>query len=214
MRVALEFFAELSDKDAEVFGLLGGLRAPDGGEQGAMGEDLAGVAGEEEQEVKFLGGEVDGAAAYGDRMRGGIDEEVADFDGRIAGALGGAAQMGADAGKEFLDAEGFGDVVVGAGIEGFDFGVLLIANGENEDGGAAGAADGAAEVDAGHAGHHEVGDDEVGMPFLEETEGLFGVIRGAHVVALGGERGAQDAGDLDFVVYDEDSFRHSSRAGL
>jgi len=36
--------------------------------------------------------------------------------------------------QQFLDAEGLGDVVVGAGVEGFDLGALVIAHGENEHG--------------------------------------------------------------------------------
>ena len=51
---ALEFFAELTDEDAKVFGLLGGLRAPDGGKQDAVGEDFAGVAREQEEQIEFL----------------------------------------------------------------------------------------------------------------------------------------------------------------
>ena len=50
-----------------------------------------------------------------------VDDEVAGLDGR-GGALGGAAQVGADAGQQFLNAEGLGDVVVGAGVERFDLG--------------------------------------------------------------------------------------------
>ena len=55
-RVALEFFAELADEDAEVFRLLGGLCAPDRGEKNAVSEDLAGVAREEQEQVEFFGG--------------------------------------------------------------------------------------------------------------------------------------------------------------
>ena len=209
-RVALEFFAELADEDAEVFRLLGGLCAPDRGEKNAVSEDLAGVAREEQEQVEFFGGEVHGAAGDADGVRGGIDDKIADLDGAVAGALGSAAEMSTDAGKEFLDVEGLGDVVVGSGIEGFDLGVFLIADGEDDDRGTILAANGAAEIDAGHAGHHEVGDDEVRIPFLEEAHGFFGIVHGAHVVALCGKRGAEYASDLKFVVHYKNAFRHDS----
>jgi hypothetical protein len=156
---------------------------------------------------------VDGTAGDGDGVRARIDEKIADFDGGVTGTLRSTAEMSADTGEEFLNAEGFGDVVVGARIEGFYFGVLLIANGEDEDGGVGFAADGAAEVDTGYARHHEVSDDEVGVPLLEKAEGFFGIVGGAHVVALGGERSAQHARDLNFVVNDEDAFSHPSTPG-
>ena len=102
-----EFFAELSYEDAEILGLMGGLSSPDGGEQGAMGHDLAGMAGEVKEQIEFLGGEVEGLAVDGDAMGGFIDHEVAGLDGG-GGSLGSAAEMGADAGEQLLNAEGLG----------------------------------------------------------------------------------------------------------
>ena len=209
-RIALKFLAQLGDEDAKVFGLLRELRTPDVSEQDAVGKDLACIAGKKEEKIEFFGREVDGAGGDGDGVGGGIDEKIADLDRSIAGALRSAAEMGADAREELLDAEGLGDVVVGAGVEGFHLGVLLIAHGKDEDRGAGFAANGATKIDAGHAGHHEVGDDEVGIPFLKEAQSFLGIVGGADVVTLRGERGAQHASDLNFVVDDEDAFGHGS----
>ena len=68
--------------------------------------------------------------------------------GFFAGAL---AQVGADAGEEFGHAEGLGDIVVGAFVEGGDFHGFLLADGEDDDGGFGEAADGAGELDAVHS---------------------------------------------------------------
>ena len=38
-----------------------------------------------------------------------------------------------DPGEELVDAEGFGDVVVGAGVEGVDFVVAVVAAGQHDD---------------------------------------------------------------------------------
>jgi hypothetical protein len=208
MGVALEFFAKLADEDAKVFRLLRGLCAPDRGEKDAVGEHFAGIAREEQEQVELLGREVDEAASDGNAVRGWIDEKVAHLNGAVTDALRCASQMGADAGEEFLDVEGFGDVIIGAGVESFDLGVFLVANRENQDGNGGLSADGAAEFNAGHAGHHQVGDDEVGLPVLEDAHGFLGVVHGAHIVALSRERGAQHARDLNFVVNDQDAFGH------
>ena len=69
-------------------------------------------------------------------------------------------------------------------------------------------ADGAADLDAAHARHHQVGNDQVGRPILEDVQALLGIVGGAHVVALRGERGAQHARDLRFVVDDQNSAGH------
>ena len=66
-------------------------------------------------------------------------------------------------------------------------------------------ADGAADLDAAHARHHQVGDHQVRRPLAEEPQALFGIVGRAHVVALRGERGAQHARDLRFVVDDQNS---------
>ena len=58
LRGALQFFAQLPDKDAEIFRLLRRLRSPDRREQSTMGEHFAGVAREEQQQIEFLGRQV------------------------------------------------------------------------------------------------------------------------------------------------------------
>jgi hypothetical protein len=78
---SLELLAELSDEDAEILRLVGGLRTPDRCEQGAVGNHLPGMAREMEEQVKFLGGEVNGPAEDGDGMGVGVDDEVAGFEG-------------------------------------------------------------------------------------------------------------------------------------
>lgn len=208
-----ELFAELSDEDAEVLRLVGGLASPDGGQERAMGDDLAGVASEMEQEVEFFRGEVNGLTLHRNGMGGHIDDEVARFDGG-GGAFRRAAEVGAHAGHEFLDAEGLGHVVVGAGVEGFDLGALVIAYGEHDDRGGGLSTDSAAYLDAAHTRHHEIGDDEVRGPFAEDVNALFGVVGYAHVEALSGERGAEDASDLGFVVDNEDAAGHGVSVSL
>ncbi len=174
-----------------------------------MGDGLAGLAREIEKQFEFGRREAERFSAELGGVGFGVDDEVAGFDDGDD-AFGGAAEMGTDAGEKFLDAEGLGDVVVGAGVEGLDFALLVLSNGEDDDRSLMAAADGAADFDAAHVGHHEVGHDEVGNPVVKDAQALFGVVGGAHVEALRGECGAQHAGDLRLIVDDEDAVGHKS----
>ena len=115
-----ELFAELADEDAQILGLMRGLGTPYGGEQGAVGDDLAGVTREMKQEFKLFGREVQRLTGDFDAVGCCINHEVADGDGGL-GALGSAAEVCANAGEQFLDAEWLGDIVIGAGVEGLNF---------------------------------------------------------------------------------------------
>src|ERR1700677_52424 len=97
-----------------------------------MRNDLAGVAGQVDEQVEFLGCEVDGAAKHSDGVSRRIDDEVANLNGGCR-AFRSAAQMGTNAGKQLLNAEWLGNVVVGSGVKGLDFGALVVAHGENHD---------------------------------------------------------------------------------
>ena len=78
----------------------------------------------------------------------------------------------------------------------------MVTNAEDDDGCREADTNGASDLDAGHPGHHEVGDDEVGRPLAIELETFIRVVSGADIIALGGESSAQDASDLGFVVDD------------
>lgn len=172
-----------------------------------MRHDLAGVAGEVEQEVELFRGEVNGFAADADEMGCGVNGEVAFFDNAQC-AFRCAAQIGADACQKFLNSKWFGDVIISAGVKGVDLGTFVVAYAENDDGRDGASTDGTAEFDSGHLGHHEVGDDQVGGPVAEELKTLFGIVGRAHIVALRTKRCTQHAGDLRFVVDDKDTFGH------
>jgi len=196
-----DFFAELGDEDAKVLRLVDAAGSPDGAEQGFVGEDAAGILREDDQEIELLGGEVDLIAAERDGVRLPVDVEVSFGDvldgGLLAGEL---AQLRADAGEELLDAEGFGDVVVGTGVERSDLDVVLFADGEDDDGCFGEEADGARELKTVHLRHGEVGDDEIGCGFGEAVEGFDAVGGKDDLVSAALERGAQDAGDLRLVI--------------
>ena len=131
-----------------------------------MGEDLARVLRQTDKKVKLFRSEVRVLATNGDAMLRYVDDKVAgpdDLRGCSAGR-GPAAQLRADAGLELLDTEGLGDVVVGAGIERLYLHEVLVADGKDNDGDLRNSSDLAAQFNAAHLRHGEVGDDEVGFP--------------------------------------------------
>ncbi len=92
-------------------------------------------------------------------MRAGIEFEIADDDSRGTEFVG-AAKKGAQAGEEFAEFEGLGEVIVGAGIEAFDAVVNAVFRGEHQNGSAlAAGANGFADGETVHAGDHDVEDD-------------------------------------------------------
>src|SRR5271168_1326857 len=101
-----------------------------------MREDLSGVLRQTDKKVELLWRQVGVLAAYYDTMLRNIDKEVARVDDLRTLRAGdrAAAQLCADAGLQLLNAEGLGDVVVGACVEGFHLHEVLVADREDNDG--------------------------------------------------------------------------------
>ena len=115
----------------------------------------------------FAGGDFDGLSLDGDGPGGGIDGDVSDGEFGAAFATV-AADEGADAGDEFGEVEGFGEVVVSAVVEPLDLVADGIERGEHEDGGLLSSAEFLEDLPPVHDGHEDVENDEVVVP----VEGL------------------------------------------
>ena len=81
-------------------------------------QDVAGVVGEEGEEVELGGGQVDGGAGPPDRPRLPVDHQVGQPQPPVVGARAGASQDGPDPRHQLVDAERLGDVVVTEGQSG------------------------------------------------------------------------------------------------
>ena len=90
-------------------------------------------------------------------------------DGRLLVGGSSPSERCPEPGKELVHAEGLGDVVVGAGIEGGDLVGLALADAEDDDRHARPTAEAVDDVDAVEAGKAEVEDDEVGMSALRRA---------------------------------------------
>ena len=111
-----------------------------------------------------------------------------------------------DPGPQFGLVEGLEQVVVGAPAQHLDARLGVVAGGEDEDGRGVHAGLGpdlAHELVAGHLGHHEVADDDVGMERTGPFDSLPPVVGGGHPV-VGAQRVADEVVHVDVVLDDED----------
>src|SRR3954451_1791830 len=124
-------------------------------------EHLARLAGQCHEQVELQRREGDRLARPRDLVRRDVDRDVADR--QLLGRLGlGAPHPGADAGDELLGLERLDDVVVGARLQAEDDVDGVALSREHHDRHARLGADGPADVDAVHAGEHEVQQHDIG----------------------------------------------------
>ena len=126
----------------------------------------------------------------------------ADFSHVVAGA----AQHGAHAGDELLEAERLGDVVVAADREALDLLLGGVAGGQEHDRHVVPVgAQPLHDREAVAVGEHHVEHDEIGPELLGRAE-RFGAVAGdLDAEALVAQGGRDEVGDVCLVVDDEDS---------
>jgi len=108
------------DVGAQVVDIGAILRTPDFGEELLVQQNLIAVTGQLNQQAVFGGGQVDQVLSGGDAMPRQIDGDVAADDTglpRRRRPRPAALEDGAHPRQQLFGAEGFGDVVVGAGLE-------------------------------------------------------------------------------------------------
>jgi len=174
-------------------------------------EDALGRACEDDQEIEFLGSEMDGFAADGNGVGLGVDDEITDFQMRFDRlGVDGAAQVGADAGEKLGHAEGFGEIVVSTFVECGDFHLVGLANAKDDDGGLRNFAHGLGELDAVHFRHGEIGDDEFRAIVHKARVRFHAIVCDGDFVPAALQGSAEHAGYLRLIVYDEDAFQCAS----
>lgn len=201
--VGAEFAAEAGDGGVD--GAVGdvGVAGIHVVEEAFAGEDVCGVAHEGVEEGEFVAGEGEGDGVDFEAEAVGVEAEGAAGEGEGLGA--GAAEDGEGAGDEFAVVEGFGDVVVGAGLQAADAVVLLAEGGEHDEGlGGVEGADAGEEFEAGDAGEAEIEENEIGgMPAVEgEAAGAVGGAVDGPAFFL--EEEGDDIGDVGFVLDEQE----------
>ena len=183
--------------------------APDGVEQFLAREHAARVAQEEFQQPEFRGTQMDPAAIAGHAVGGEIHFNIVESELAFFGHGAGAAQQRANAGQQGIDAEGFGDIIVRAGVERAHGVAILGARGQHDHGHVARgwlAPDLAADLDAGQRRQHPVQQHDIGLLFLDQIQRFLAVGGLGHAVALLFEIITQH-GDKRGFVFDHEGQR-------
>ena len=146
-----------------------------------LGQHAVGVEHQVVQQVELGGGEIDFFLAEEYLVGIHVQAQVVDAQNGIVLVLDGAAaaQDGADAGNHLIQREGLGHVVVAAGTQAGDLVFGGVLRGEEEDGdGASELAQAAGHLEAVHAGHHDVEDNQIGRLGVGLLEGVAAVTGG------------------------------------
>ena len=204
--LGLDLLAQAVDVGLERVGRHAGVVAPDLVQQDLARHRLVADAVEVLQDRGLLLGQVDAAAVLAHQHLGGRLEAVgADRQHDVVAELE-LAQLGAQAGHQHAEAEGLGDVVVGAGVEALDRVGLLAERGQHDDRRlealAAQAAADLAAVDVRQADVEQDGGERLLRRHRERLLARAGLVdREALVLA---ELGGQLAAQRRVVVHDQE----------
>jgi hypothetical protein len=149
------------------------------------------------------------AVRHVDGQRPGLDHRL----GRVV-LQPAAAQGGAQTGGQLGDAEGLGDVVVGAAVQRLDLLRLAGADRQHDHRHRRQLADPAQHLLAVDVGQAEVEDHQVGPVLHHPLQALGAACRLDRDVAVGGQADLQEAADLRLVVDDQDARRGGIRHRL
>ena len=190
--------------------------APDPVEQLLAAEHLVGAGRQLAQQAELGPGAVHLLAVEA-AQHPLLGQQLEVAEGQRAGLLlgrPGPAQQGADAGGQLLGHERLGDVVVGARLQpGHDV-VGVRARRHDDDRHRAAAPQGAAALEAVHAGQHQVDERDVGRGLGEHVETLLAAGGVPYLVAFALQGEAHGGSDALIVLDDQNASAHRPPAQL
>src|SRR6266496_6603199 len=80
--IDFQFLSQVSNANAQIFGLFHAVGAPNGRQQRAVSDDPVGVTREIDENLELFRGEMDFASPYFHSVTGDIDMEIANVDDR------------------------------------------------------------------------------------------------------------------------------------
>ncbi len=166
-------------------------------------EHSPGVGEQERQEVELAQGEGEFGAVLGGAPGRRVQDETGGAQRPGVRPGPGAAQYGLHAQHEFTRAERLGDVVVRAHLQAEDAVVLVAACRQHDDRHGAALPQPAADLQAVHAGQHQVEDDQVGPVRGGAGERGRAVPGAVHHVSRAVQVSGDDLGDGRVVVHDQ-----------
>src|SRR5579859_8122820 len=137
----------MADESAQVGILLAIVWAPDALEEVFMGEHFTRIAGEFAEQIVFGWSEMDLLLITAHKAMGVIDQEaiftaaaikralvlIAGQSTAQASSFVGASKRHPYTSEQLVHAKGFGEIIIGTLIQGFNFHAFLIVRGENND---------------------------------------------------------------------------------
>lgn len=210
--VGREFAAEALDVNIDEIRAGIEVVVPDVFADLGAGKRLAGRAQEVGEQGELARGEPDQSAGAERLARDEIYGEFAMLEEGEGGA-GGAAGDGVEARHEFIDVEGFNEVIVGAEVEAFEALVERAAGGDEHDGdGETALAELAQNAEAVAAGDHDIEDEGVVGAGGGEGEGIVAVIAEIDGDRLRFETFAHEVREL-LVVFEHQDFHAPASTG-
>ena len=185
--LGLDLSPELNDKvvDRSVVGTR--LETPDSFENLVPGNRLALTFPQELQQLDLVEGQVHRLVGRGERLRAGLDIDVADPDLTLRGTnrSAGSSEECPDSRNQFADRKRFSDVVVGPRFEPTNLVGLLASRRQHDDrDDRIALTDGLAHLIAVHVGQHQVQDNAIDVLGCRELDRLFALGRMDDTVAL------------------------------
>ena len=207
--VRLDLLPKRTHEHAEVLRLIGGMRAPHGLQDGAVGQHAAGMLGKKREQLELLGREPHGLAVSDHPESFPIDDQAAS-DHRFArrGGRVDAPKVGPDAGEQLFGAKRLGHVVVGAGVERAHLVPFRAARREHQDRDARGLPHLAAHLDAVDIRQAQIQHDEIGAVALHRRQRRTAGAGGHDLIPARPQQRSHGGDDVLFVVDDEDARRH------
>ncbi len=213
-----DLLAQLADQHAQIGQIVDVRRAPDGGEQLAVGEHPAVAFGQPRQELVLLRREPHRLAGPADQPPHQVDLQLAGADHRIGpAALQLVAQRHAQPGEEFADPERLLHVVVGAQVERSDLFDLAVACREHQHRAGVEGAGGGEQLLAVHVRQAEVEHHRVGRGAGDLAQAVGARVGAQRLETGGGQRRREEPVHLRLVVDDQDAGpvgAHSSQCGV
>ena len=186
------------------------VESPDGFDEGAAGDNFSSAVHQALEEVVLGAGEEDvftGARDFASRR---IEDKISHLNLGLLGDRG-ATLDGAQAGEEFFEGKGLGEVVVGAGVEAADEVGDGVLGSEHEQGrGDVLGAQALGDLVAVERGHHDVEDDDIEFVVAGEFEAFVAIARADDRVALFRESFAKQLDHAGLVFDDEQLHRRAA----
>ena len=181
-------------------------RPPYFGNNTLIGHDLAGILGQQGNQLIFDLGQMDILSLYLYQPAFKVNEKIAYFIFKTLGAGRSlaVAQRGADAGQQLSRAKGFGEVVVCSQVQGSHLAALQGPGGNHDDGQGAGGSDLLYEFQAVHVRQSQVQKYHIWLKGFDELQPVRSGVGAGNLVALGGQDSLYEVTDVLLVFNDDD----------